>query len=297
MQRASDACFFEAFGAVDVLVSEAAPVAQEISIDAWIISVLYAPNRAVALSGKGVAAEAAVRTDGRSRREVPLARGVAFECFICEGACGADLGEVSAKRAFQYTVFMAAEEEVVMPAEDIEVPAAGIISVEAYASVAVDAPIHLLVDEGTEILIFECSLWEAVSTAGMPCHHGHILQVAFSSLIANGAVVRVVCHEPFDDVGAEGGCLRIIDRGSKAVADGCDARHGEASLRVVFVFEEHDGALAAGSCGAKGGVPAKIREVELKGETGFEEILSRIFDAVWRIVDSNRDHCHGHLFC
>ena len=79
-----------------------------------VVAVQDPAQRAVPLTGDGVAAEAAVHADRRRGLEVPLARVVLLERLVREHAGGADLDQVAAELAFERAVFVPAEIDVIM---------------------------------------------------------------------------------------------------------------------------------------------------------------------------------------
>lgn len=63
---------------------------------------------------------------------------------------------------------------------------------ESDASGAVDAPVHVGDHQRANVLVLHCSLVLIIPAGTVAVEVGVVLEVAFSSLIANGAVEGVV---------------------------------------------------------------------------------------------------------
>src|SRR3990172_12319206 len=96
------------------------------------------------------------------------------------------------------TVIVPSEIYMIMGRENLEVAASGVIAVESHAPVALYAAVHLMVDKGAELLISVRALLKAVSAVRMAGHHGHVLEMAFTPLVAHRTIVGMVGHKPFD---------------------------------------------------------------------------------------------------
>src|SRR3990172_117085 len=127
-----------------------------------------------------------------------------------------------------------------------QIVAAGVIVVEAHAPVALDAPIHLVIQEGPEILVVEGPLGGSIAAMRGTGHDGHVLEMTFSSLVADRAVVRVARHEPLSHRRPEGPRFRVVDGDAGALLGRSQAGHHDLALGVVLIFELLHGALAAG---------------------------------------------------
>ena len=57
-----------------------------------------------------------------------------------------------------------------------------------------------MVDEWTKVLIGMSPFFELKPPVGMSRHHGHILEVTRPAFIAYCAIVRVIGHEPFNNM-------------------------------------------------------------------------------------------------
>ena len=231
--------------AIDELVTVAAAVAEKIAVHLAVVTVVDAPQCAIALGRDRVATQAAMHAHRRRRLQVPLARVVPLECLIGENAGGADLHQVAAEFALERAVLVAAEIDLVAQHERVEIAAAGIVAVEAHAAVALDAAVHLVVDEGPQVLVAERALPDAVAAIVVPGHHRHVLQMAFAALVAHRAIVRMVQHQPFDHAGAKLRAPRGRRSRCGSVCGGRHARHDDLAALVVLVLELLDRALAA----------------------------------------------------
>ena len=167
--------------------------------------------------------------------------------------------------------------------EYAEIAPSGIIVVEPRAPVTLDATIHFVVHERTEILIAICALFNTGPAIYMSCHHGHILQVAFTPLVADRTVVGMIKHQPLNSALAELYSFRVIDRNTDAVRSGGHTGHDYASARVVLIFELFDSTLPAGAYGMHGGMPAEIGQVEPEREACMQEVLP-VFYLIWFVI-------------
>jgi hypothetical protein len=61
----------------------------------------------------------------------------------------------------------------------------------------VDATCHWGLDKGTEVFVFDCSFVLIHSSFSVAIDGGNVLQVAFSSLVANRTIERMVCEQKF----------------------------------------------------------------------------------------------------
>lgn len=70
---------------------------------------------------------------------------------------------------------------------------------ESDASGAVDASVHVSYNKGTDVLVLNGSLELIISTCCVAVVHGVVLQIAFTTLIADGTVERMVDKEELHD--------------------------------------------------------------------------------------------------
>ncbi len=266
-----------AVGQIDVAVAEAAAVAQEVVVQGAVIAVLDAAQLAVTLTRADVAADRAPLADAGGELHVPLAV-VAFGVgLVGEHTGGADLHQVAGEFALQSAILDPAEVDVVMGAVDPEILATGVILVVAHAAIAGDAAVHLVVDEGAQILILVGALGETVAAAVVAGHHRHVLQVAGATLFAHRAVVGVVGHLPLHHRLAELFRLFILDGDIGAIGGGGHAGHDQAAALVVGILILLHRTLAAGADATERRVPAKIGDVQPKGETGLQQVICPVY--------------------
>ena len=82
-----------------------------------------------------------------------------------------------------------------------------------------------VLDENTEILIMIGSLFSQIAPYPVASANGHILEQAVPAFIADGAIVRMVHHEPFDHVLSKIDGLFIRGRYDHAVRSVHHAAH------------------------------------------------------------------------
>jgi hypothetical protein len=111
----------------------------------------------------------------------------------------------------------------------------------------------------------------------MAGHYGHILKVAFSAFIANRAIMRVIGHQPFDDMFPKLYCFCVRYGDPLVVCNWFHTRHYKSSLPVVFILVNFYSTLTAGAHRSQCRMPAEIRQVKAKSKARFQEILSRFY--------------------
>src|SRR5690606_7453780 len=176
------------------------------------------PQFSVTFTGDDVASGSASLANGRRDRHIPFARIMFFQGLIGKNTSGANFGEISTEFILQYPLFGPAEINMVMSAHGVQIGAAGVVLVKTDAAVTMDAAVHFVVQERPEVLVLVGAFVKAELPVVMPGHNGHILKVARPAFIADGAVVGVIRHEPFDDAGPEPGRIRVADGDPGAVA-------------------------------------------------------------------------------
>ena len=285
------------FRPVHELVSEAATVAEKISIHVAVVTIDDSPNRSVALAYGGVAPQPAVDADRRRHLQVPFPRVVTLERLVGKDPGGTNLDQVAGEFALKQAVFAAAEKHLVAQRERVQIVLARVFTVVAHAPVALDAAIHLVSDEGPEVLIAERALGKFIAAVSVARHHGHVLEMALAPFVADRAIVRVALHQPFDDAGAKFHGLRMVNRNADALGHRRHASHHQPAARVLFVPELLDGALAARPDRAQRRMPAEIRQVQAQPQASREQALVRV-DLVGLVVHHNRRHycLHGQRF-
>lgn len=254
-----------------------------------VVAVQNPSERAVPLSGDGVAADTAMNADRWCGLEIPLACEVMLQRFVRENAGGADLDEVSTELAFEHAVFMAAEIHLVMTREDIEVTPACVVTVETDTTVALDAAVHFVINEGAHVLIAVRPFLESGPPIAVAGHDRHVLEMAFTAFIADRAVMRMVQHEPLNHARPESPGLGIIHGKAHALSYRSHAGHHDPAAGVLFVLELFYRALAASAHRVHGRVPTEIGEVEAERKTSAQEVLA-FFYLIGLIVDEDCNH-------
>ncbi len=187
---------------------------------------------------------------------------------------------------------MAAEIDLVAQYQCIEITASRVVAIKPSTAVALDAAVHLVIDERAQVLVVKRALPAPVTAISMPRHYRHILQMAFATLVAHWAIMRVVDHQPFDHAGAELPRLGIVDGDAGSVRDGRHARHHDLAALVVLVLELLDRTLTAGAHRAQRGMPAKIWQVETQRKALLQQVFI-IFGGIGPVIDMDRGQ--GHL--
>jgi hypothetical protein len=195
------------------------------------------------------------------------------ERLVGEHARRADLHEVAAELVLEDAVLVPPEIHVIVRGENVEVVAPRIVAIKANAAVARDAPVHLVLHEGTDILVAERPLPAAITAVVVARHDGHVLQVTLAAFLADGAVVRMVDHEPLDHVRSERMRLGLLETDACTVLGRRHAGHDDAAFLVMLVRVLLDGTLAAGADRAHRRVPAEVRDIEAERKNVLEQIL------------------------
>jgi hypothetical protein len=195
-----------------------------------------------------------------------------FLGFIGECSCGTDFNQIAAEFTLEHAVRMSPKIHVVMGAEHMEIPATCGVSVEPDAAVTLDAPVHFMVDERPQILVAVGSFFESVFSVPVPCHHRHVLEMAFPAFIAHRAVMGVVDHQPFDHGGSELHGFGVDDGNTHPFANLCHAGHDDFTPGIVFILEPFYGAQSAGSHRPQSRMPAEMGHVKTKVKAGMEKV-------------------------
>jgi len=124
----------------------------------------------------------------------------------------------------------------------------------------------------------------------MACHNCHVLQVTLAPLVTDRAIMRVVQHQQFDNAGAEGPDLRVIDGYAEVLCYGGHAGHDDFAPGIVFIPELLYSTKPAGAYRMQGRVPAEVRDVEPQIKTGMEEIAALFLHRIWSVVNKDRRH-------
>jgi len=120
-------------------------------------------------------------------------------------------------------------------------------------------------------------------------HDRHVLEVAFTTFVADWAVMRMVQHEPLNHARPEGPGLGIIHGNAHSLGRRSHAGHNNPAARVIFILELLYCALAASTHGVHCRVPTEIGEVKTKRETGAQEVLA-IFHLIGLIINEDCNH-------
>src|SRR6185503_15743065 len=102
-----------------------------------------------------------------------------------------NLDKIARELILEDAIFVAPEEDCICHAEGVQVVSSGILPVEAHAAVTLNAPVHLVINKRSKILIPECAFLKFCTTVVMARHHRHVLQMAFTTLIAHRAIMRM----------------------------------------------------------------------------------------------------------
>jgi hypothetical protein len=132
---------------------------------------------------------------------------------------------------------------MIMGGKYIEVISFRIIPVEPDTTVTLYTAIHFMIDKRSEILIPVGPFIVIETPVIMPGHHSHVLQVAFPSFITYRAIMRMVGHEPFDNILPELMGFPIIHGDPGTIGYRLHACHHQLPFFVIFVFIPGNGTL------------------------------------------------------
>ncbi|MNC18246.1 hypothetical protein D3C75_661430 [compost metagenome] len=230
---------------VDVAITEAATVTQEVVVHGTVIAVFDTTQFTIALTRACVTADAALLANARCELHIPLTVIALGVSFVREHAGRADFYQVTGEFALKRAVFRATEVDVIVRAINTQVGAVSVIFVITYAAVTGDTAVHFVRDERAETLITVSTFGEAIAAEAMTGHDRHILQVAVAAFFTNRAVVWVVGHQPFHNAFTEFFCFTVINRDERAVRGRCHTRHHQAATKIFCVLILLHRALAA----------------------------------------------------
>ena len=274
---------------VHIAIAETTAVAQEVMVYGTVVTVFDTTQFAVALTRAGVTAQRTLLADAWRKLHVPLTVVTLGVGFIREYAGRADFYQVTGEFALKRTVFRTTEVDVVMCAIHAQILTVCVIFVVTHAAVAGDAAVHFVRDERPQILITVGTLGKAIATEAVTGHHGHILKVAVTALFTDRAVVRVVGHQPFHNAFTELFGFFVINRNKGAFGGWRHTGHHQATTRVFRVLILLHRTLAASTDAAQRRMPAKVRNIEAKRQTSFQQVVSPV-DFVFFAVYMNRSH-------
>ncbi len=136
---------------------------------------------------------------------------------------------------------------------------------EAHAASAMDAPVHEGLDERTDVFFLDRALVFHKARATESKRHGLVLQVAFTALIADGAIKRVIdkqeFHHPFAGVLDERRLGGHLARRTIAIRRQGAHTHGARRYRFGDTNNLHE-AHSAIACDRKALVIAKARDLD-----------------------------------
>src|SRR5438093_2930074 len=98
-----------------------------------------------------------------------------------------------------------------------------------------------------------------------------------SAFIANRTIMRMIGHQPFNDLTAERFSCFVFYGKTNSVLNAFHAAHHQTTLFVVFVFKDFYGTLPACAYAAQRRMPAKVRQVETQCQTGFEQVFTGLY--------------------
>jgi hypothetical protein len=127
-----------------------------------------------------------------------------------------------------------------------------------------------MIDERPKILVSVRALLESEFPIVMPGHHRHILQMTRTSFIADRAIMRMVCHQPPNNLFAESLRIVISNRDVLLIGDRFHTRHHQSSFLIVFVFVNFDGTLSTCADRSERRVPAEVRQIESQGKARLQ---------------------------
>jgi hypothetical protein len=267
-----------------------------------VIPVSHPAKKSVSLARKGVATQSAMDADGRGGLEIPDSGVVCFLGFVGECSGGADFNQIAAEFTLKHAVRMSSKIHMVMGAKHIEIPATSGVSVKPDAAVTLDAPVHFMVDERPQILVAVGPFFESVFPVSVPCHHRHVLEMAFAAFIAHRAVMGVVDHQPLYHGSPELHGFGVVYGNTHPFAHRGHAGHDDFTTGIVFVPEPFYGAQPAGSHRPQGGMPAEMGHIKTQGKAGMKQV--QVFSCfVGFAFDMDGDpiyicfgYFHGHRF-
>ncbi len=281
-----------------IRIPEPSPVANEVAVDRLVETGLDAHHLPVPGAGDGAAAQGTVDAQEGNPLQIPPPRLVAGRPVRID-ARRADIHEVSGKRAFERAVPESTEIDPVCDLHRAEIPVSGKVLVEPRAAVAVNTPVHFVGYELPEVLVMIGALPAGIAPQPVPSRHRFVLQQALPALVAHGAVVRVIHHEPLDDLPSESHRLLIRGRNHHAVLGINHATHLKPLERAV---NELHRTHPAGSRRPQRLVIAEARDHDPKPLGRFNHFgpfgdfdFQVVYNQPWH-GDPQRGRLNGHFF-
>ena len=177
--------------------------------------------------------------------QIPFAAVMGAQSLVGKDSRGTDLHQVSAELTSQNSIFESSKINMIMSADCLQVGAAGVVLIETDASVAGNASIHFMKYERSQVLIPESAFIETVAAVIMTGHDGHILEMALAAFVTNRAVMRMIGHKQFDNVGAKFPYAVRSHGNTHLILDRRHTGHHDFAFIVVLVLELNNGALPA----------------------------------------------------
>ena len=258
-------------------------------VNGTVVTVFDTTQFAVTFTRAGVTAKGTLLADAWRKLHVPFTVVTFRVGFIREYAGRTDFYQVTGEFAFKGTVFRTTEVDVVMRAIYAQILTVCIIFVVTHAAVAGDAAVHFVRDERPQILVTVGTFGKAIATEAVTGHDGHILKVAVTALLTHRTVVRVVGHQPLHHAFTELFGFFVINRNKGAFGGWRHTGHHQATTRVFRVLILLHRTLAASTDAAQRRMPAKVRNIEAKRQTSFQQVV-RPVDFVFFAVYMNRSH-------
>uniref|UniRef100_A0AAG5DV64 Uncharacterized protein n=1 Tax=Anopheles atroparvus TaxID=41427 RepID=A0AAG5DV64_ANOAO len=224
--------------ALQPIAGEARLVRQPLLVDGVVFAGQNAQHLAGARAHHDVAAERVEHVDRFDFANFPRARHEAVR-LVGERADRAQIDHVAGQLGQEELLHVRADLHIVAAARRAEIVDAGHLGREANAARAVDAPGHDGFDQRANILILDRALAGVVDVGeARPIgaeRHRLVLQVALASLVADGAVERVVHQQELHDA---------LARFARHLRVGLDApalhhRHGAGGDRLGRLFHLH----------------------------------------------------------
>jgi hypothetical protein len=119
----------------------------------------------------------------------------------------------------------AAEIGVIRNLHGSQIAIPGKLLIKPATSPAVDTTIHFVLDKDAQVLIPISPLFPQIAPDPVASGYRHILEQTVAAFVADGAIMGVVHHEPFDHVPAEIDGLFVRGRYGHAIASIHHAAH------------------------------------------------------------------------
>jgi hypothetical protein len=238
-----------------------------------------------------IAPQRAVVAKGGRPLEVPSSH---FEPggLVGVNAGGADIHQVSGKRAFELTVRKPAEVETVADLHGTEVPVPGKFAVKPGTAVAVDAAVHFMLNVRSQVLVPVRSLAAPIPADAVSAGPCFILQQALAALVAYGTIQWMIHHQQFDYPFAKLNRLFVGRRNDHPIPGFDHTTHLNALERPLDKF---DGAHTAGADGPQRLVIAEARDHNAQPFGGFDDTFPP-WDLDFKIVNDQPWHGTDILF-